>query len=178
MGSAARQGVRWVWGWASLAFLCCSRSMASVLQSHGRGRDQGSKRENNTWLSNLRGQCWVIQAQNTASNPALINKALAKGLRSQVSGAASFSIVSPPSLPVLIPRLCLGYTSTHHLQTLGQQAQIVQGEMENTPMSARDTIPARRSLMQRSKRIMPESLELQSREGNRVKGLKKFSIWP
>lgn len=39
------------------AFPCCSQSMASVLQSQGRGGDQGSKRENNTWLSNLRGQC-------------------------------------------------------------------------------------------------------------------------
>lgn len=30
--------------------------------------------------------------------------------------------------------------------------------------------------MQRSKRILPEKLELQSRESNHVNGLKKFSI--
>ncbi|XP_077752139.1 uncharacterized protein LOC144312881 isoform X2 [Canis aureus] len=37
--------------------------------------------------------------------------------------------------------------------------------MQNTPVSARDTIQAGRSLMQRSKRILTESLELQFREG-------------
>lgn len=108
-------------------------------------------------------------------HPCSYQHSLSRG--AHFSGAALFSIVSPPSLPVLIPRLVPGYKSTHRLQTPGQQPQTVHGkEMQNTPVSARDTIQAGRSLMQRSKRILTESLELQFREGNQATELKKFSI--